>query len=138
MGFYLKIGNLKYLELWMIRGLSDINIISELTNLQFLFLQDLKNVKSLPDFSKCDSLKRIVLDNMKGLKDLSSLLNAKKLEDIVIVNGNNFSAEDISCLKKHPKLKRGLLALGNIKKNDKVKEFLGIELLRNYTSFDFI
>ncbi len=132
-----QIRNLKYLEVWMVKGLSDISIVSELSSLQFLFLQDLKNVKSLPDFSKCQDLKRIVLDNMKSLEDLSPLLTAKNLEDIVIVNGNNFSPEDISCFKNHPHLKRGLIALGSIKKNDKVKELLPLESLKGYSDFNF-
>lgn len=132
-----QVGNLKYLELWMVKGLSDISVISELPNLQFLFLQDLKNIKSLPNFLNCLSLKRVVLDNMKGLKDLSPLLTAKNLEDIVILSGNNFKPEDISCLKNHSSLKRGLLLLGSLNKNNKVKELLPLELLKKYSDFDF-
>ena len=36
--------NIKYFELWQIRGLSDIDVISSLTGLQFLFLQSLRQV----------------------------------------------------------------------------------------------
>src|SRR5207302_5926165 len=44
--------NVKYLELWQIRGLNDLSPISEMTGLQFLFLQSLRNVTRLPDFSR--------------------------------------------------------------------------------------
>src|SRR3989338_3258979 len=42
LSMFSKIEGLKYLELWMIKGLEDISAISKLKNLQFLFLQNLK------------------------------------------------------------------------------------------------
>src|SRR3990167_951247 len=44
LSMFSKIEGLKYLELWMIKGLEDISAISKLKNLQFLFLQNLKNI----------------------------------------------------------------------------------------------
>jgi len=41
--------SIKYLELWQIRGLSDIRVISSLGGLQSLFLQSLRNVSAIPD-----------------------------------------------------------------------------------------
>jgi len=41
--------NIKYLELWQIKGLSDISVISSLSGLQYLFLQSLRNVGKFPD-----------------------------------------------------------------------------------------
>ena len=131
-----KIGGLKYLELWMVRGLEDISSISELKSLQFLFLQDLKNVKELPDFSNCRSLKRIVIENLKGLSDLSPLLKATNLEELIVVSGNNFQPNDFVPLKNHKSLKSALIGLGSIKKNDKVKEILGLPKA-DYSKFDF-
>jgi hypothetical protein len=131
-----KIGGLKYLELWMVRGLEDISSISELKNLQFLFLQDLKNVKELPDLSECRSLKRIAIENLKGLSDLSPLLKATNLEELIVVSGNNFQPNDFIPLKNHQSLKSVLIGLGSTKKNDKVEEILGLPKA-DYSKFDF-
>ncbi len=68
--------SIKYLELWQIRGLSDLGIVSSLDGLQFLFLQSLKNVKAIPDLSKLYNLRRLHLENMKGLKDVSAIRHA--------------------------------------------------------------
>ena len=43
-----RIGRLKYLELWMIKGLHDIEVVGQIPTLQNLFLQTLKNVTVLP------------------------------------------------------------------------------------------
>ena len=51
------LNNLKYLELWQVRGLSDLSFISTLSGLQFLFLQSLKQVTRLPDLSKLKDLR---------------------------------------------------------------------------------
>ena len=65
--------SIKYLELWQIRGLSDIGVLSSLGGLQSLFLQSLINVTAIPDLSKLYNLRRLHLENLKGLKvDLSN------------------------------------------------------------------
>lgn len=132
-----KIENLKYLELWMIKGLEDISSVSELSKLQFLFLQDLKNIKELPDFSKCRDLKRIVIENLKGLSDLSPLLKATSLEDLIVVSGNNFKPSDFLCLKNDKSLKTALIGLGSLKKNKEAKEILNLPTTESYSKFDF-
>lgn len=131
-----KIGGLKYLELWMVRGLEDISPISKLKNLQFLFLQDLKNVKKLPDFSECRNLKRVAIENLKGLSDLSSLLKATNLEELIVASGNNFQPSDFIPLKTHKSLKSALIRLGSIKKNDEIKGILGLSKA-DYSKSDF-
>lgn len=65
-----QIGQLKYLELWMVKGLSDLSVIGSLTALQCLFLQALKNVIGLPSFKNLKDLRRVTSDMMKGLKSI--------------------------------------------------------------------
>jgi hypothetical protein len=43
---------LQYLELWMVRGLTDLDAVASLGNLQYLFLQALKNVTALASFRR--------------------------------------------------------------------------------------
>ena len=47
--------SIEYLEVWQIRGLSDISAVSSLSGLQYLFLQALRNVTSLPDLSRLNN-----------------------------------------------------------------------------------
>lgn len=131
-----KIEGLKYLELWMVKGLEDISSISKLKNLQFLFLQDLKNVKVLPDFSECHDLKRVVIENLKGLSDLSPLLKATNLEELIVASGNNFQPDDFIPLKKHKSLRSALIGLGSMRKNKAVDELLNLPKA-DYSKFDY-
>ena len=66
-----RIGRLRYLELWQIRGLDNLGPVGEVVTLQHLFLQSLPRVGLLPDFSRLTRLRRVVLDNMKGVADLA-------------------------------------------------------------------
>jgi len=51
--------NIEFLELCWIRGLSNINFISNCSNLQKLVLDRLKQVQSLPNFTNLKNLKRL-------------------------------------------------------------------------------
>jgi len=62
------VGRLRYLELWLIRGFSDISAVGRLDELRSLVLQALKNVESLPDLSGAGALRRVHLETMKGLR----------------------------------------------------------------------
>lgn len=132
-----KLTSLKYLELWMIRGLEDISSISGLINLQFLFLQDLKNVNKLPNFSKCSSLRKIYIESLKGLSDISPLLQASSLEEILLVSANNFKPADFTCLMNHKNLRTGFIGLGSKKKNEEVETMLNLTPPGSYPEFDF-
>lgn len=54
---------LKYIGLWRISRLENIDFISDLENLEVIKLQDLKHVTQLPDLTRLHKLKTIVLDN---------------------------------------------------------------------------
>ena len=47
LGLLPRIGELRYLELWMIRGLADVSVIGRLPTVRSLFLQALRQVESL-------------------------------------------------------------------------------------------
>jgi hypothetical protein len=121
-----EIGHLKYLELWMIKGLCDLNAIAEVAPLQYLFLQALPNVRAMPAMKKLANLRRIHIETMKGLYDLSPLLDAPALEELVVIDAGHMKVEDFLCLKNHPSLKRFSAGLGSIRKNEKARALLNL------------
>jgi internalin A len=116
------VGPLKYLELWMIKGLDDIGSISRIHTLQYLFLQSLKRVTDLPDFSRLPNLRRVHLETMKGLTDICKLAAAPALEELEVLDMPQLSIEAFSCLIGHPALRAGCIALGSQRKNDKLRQ----------------
>jgi len=112
--------NIKYLELWQVRGLNDLSFISTLTGVQYLFLQSLKNVETLPALNDLTRLRKIHLDTMNGLKDISSLGQAPSLMEFMHWSANNMRIEDYIPLLTNPTVQRVRASFGSDKRN---KEF---------------
>jgi hypothetical protein len=110
--------SIKYLELWQIRGLSDIGVVSSLDGLQFLFLQSLINVKAIPDLSRLHNLRKLHLENMKGLKDVGAIRHAPALEGFAHVSAQNIHPEMYRELMSMPSLKYVHVGYGSRKKNE--------------------
>jgi len=121
-----RIGRLKYLELWMVKGLQDVHVIGELTSLQNLFLQALKNVTTLPSFRSLRCLRRVTLDTMKGITDLSPVADAPVLEELCVFGANHLQPEHFIPFVGHPSLKCASIGLGSIRKYEQVKKLLGL------------
>ncbi|MEK7706720.1 MAG: hypothetical protein AAB380_01835, partial [Verrucomicrobiota bacterium] len=117
-----EVGGIKYLELWMIRGLTDISMISELHRLQYLYLQDLKHVRTFPSCKGLQRLRTVYMENMKGLKDLSPLVAARHLQNLAVSGANHMEPSDFDVLTGHPSLKGFSAGLGSDKKNKAVSE----------------
>ena len=118
---------IKYLELWQIRDLSDIGVISSLVGLQYMFLQSLKHVLRIPDLSRLTQLRRVWLENLKGLEDLSALEGAPALEEFIHTSARNFAPAQYEGLLRHPRLRRMLVGFGSERKN----HVLEVEMSRN-------
>ncbi len=116
--------NIKYLELWQIKGLADINFISSLTGLQYLFLQSLRQVTALPPLKHLGKLRKIYLENMKGLKEISSLETAPALEEFAHWGAQNMQPEAYLPLLRNPSVKRAVVGFGSDRKNDQLNELL--------------
>lgn len=86
---------IKYLELWQIRGYSDLDIVRNLPGLQNLFVQSMPKVAAIPLLDDAVTLRRIVLQNMGGLKKLDSLRHAPSLEEFLLIEGNKQQPEDL-------------------------------------------
>jgi hypothetical protein len=128
-------GGIKYLELWQIRQLIDVDIISRLPGLQNLFLQSLPRIRVLPCLTTSHNLRRVVLENMKGLVDLSALEFAPALEDFALVDGVNQDPEQLRPILRNPALRRASAHFGSARKNDRFLKLLqehGKDLLTSF------
>ena len=121
-----RVGEIRYLELWLIKGLTDLDPIGEMTGLRSLFLQALAGVERLPDLSRCAELRRIHLETMKGLRDLSPLATAPALRDLVLIDLRQLSVADLEPLRLAPALRAVSLGLGSIRKNEAGEQLLGL------------
>lgn len=117
---------LRYLELWMIRALSDLSAIGRLGELRYLFLQDLKNVTSLPSFSGLHKLHRVHIENLKGLSDLRPIAEAPCLEELVLAQMSHVKLEDLRCFCSHPTLSKASIGLGSQRRNIAAATLLGL------------
>jgi hypothetical protein len=109
--------SLKYLELWQVKGLSDLTFISTLAGLQNLFLESLARVNMLPDFRPCGQLRRLVLSNLKSLMDFRPVEFAPVLEEFALSSGR-CDPEDLIPALRNPSLRRISAGFGSIRKND--------------------
>ena len=125
-----RIGRLRYLELWLIKGLSDISAVAHLSHLRYLFLQALKRVTRLPDLSRAHALRRVHLETMKGLRDLRPLATAPALEELLLVDMPNLQPEDLRPLVGLPRLKAVTAGLGSDRKNAQARELLALPEVR--------
>jgi hypothetical protein len=119
-----RIGKLRYLELWMVEGLTDISAVGRLPHLRFLFLQALRRVETLPDLSMDKELRRIHLRTMKGLRDLRPLATAPALEQLTLIDMVHLQPEDLQPLVGLLNLKGVTAGLGSARKNRAVEEIL--------------
>ena len=121
-----RIGEVRYLELWLVRGLDDISAVGQMGSLRSVFLQALKRVERLPDFSGASMLRRVHLMQMKGLRDLRPLATAPALEAVLLVEMPHLQVDDLRPLAGLPRLRAVTLGLGSSKKNDAAQAMLGL------------
>jgi hypothetical protein len=126
LGLLPRVGELRYLELWMIRGLTDVSPVGRIPSLRALFLQALRQVDALPDFRRAVELRRVRLETMKSLRDLSPLATAPALEGIELIDMRHLKPEDLAPLIGLPQLKAVTPGLGSRRKNDAAAAFLGL------------
>jgi hypothetical protein len=120
-----RVGRLQYLELWQIRGLTDISVISQMQHLEHLFLQSLRRVERLPDLSTAGELRVLWFETMKGLADLSMLPTAPALEHVALIDMGHLDPEALAPLPDCPALKSASVGLGSDRKNLRAEEILG-------------
>jgi hypothetical protein len=109
--------SIKYLELWQIRGLPNVNVISGLYGLQNLFLQSLPQVEALPPLDDLHHLRRVVLENLKGLTDVESLRTAPSLEEFAFIDAGGKEPGIFLPVLQNPAVRRVSVGFGSMKKN---------------------
>lgn len=119
-----NIGRLRYLELWMVRGLTDLAPIGGVKTLQFLRLQALRRVDRLPALKDLTNLRRVILETMKGVRDPCALAEAPALEELFMIDMGHMQPDDFKCLVGHPSLRYAAVGLGSTKKNEAVHRIL--------------
>ena len=133
-----RLPNLKYLELWMIRGLNDLDPIADVIGLQYLFLKDLARVTRLPAMRKLNQLRRVDLVGLRALRDLSPLMEASSLEELHVYEAGQMQPEDFAVLRGHPALQRFSGGAGSLRKTREIKQMLGLpQATRGKGDFDF-
>lgn len=129
--------NLKYLELWQVRGLSDLSVVASLCGLQYLFLQSLINVTVLPDMSKLRNLRRVYLESMKGLQNIDGVAKAPALEEFIHICSLNMDTEQYESLIRMPSLRKGLFGVSSEKKSEQVEALMKKHGVEQYKHENF-
>jgi len=112
---------LKYLELWMIRGLDDLGPVARTSSLQYVHLQDLPQVTGLPDLMGMVHLRRVWLEHLKSLRDVCAFARAPALEELALVSMTQLTPDRLRCLVGHRSLRYLVAGLGSRRKNDAAK-----------------
>ena len=120
------IGELEYLEFWMIKGLSDVSVLSRMTDLRFVFLQALAQVTQLPSFAGSKALRRVHLETMKGLRDLTPIAEAPGLDSLLVIDCSQFRLEHLEPFVRHPALRSARIGTGSRKRNEAIATMLGL------------
>jgi hypothetical protein len=117
---------LDYLELWMVKGLSDLSPIAQMPRLEYLFLQALRRVETLPVMTELANLRRLWLETMNGLTDLAPIRDAPSLRQLAVVDMSHLQPEAFAPLAGHPTLESVRFGLGSKRKNDAVERLIGL------------
>jgi internalin A len=134
-----QIGKLRYLELWMVKGLTDLEPIADVHTLQYVFLQALKRVTRLPSLRELRLVRRVHIETMKGLSDLKAVADAPNLEELLVVDMRHLTVDSFRPFVRHPTLRRVIVGLGSIRRNKAVTELLGLpQVERAKGGFAFI
>jgi hypothetical protein len=122
-----RICRLRYLELWLIRGLEDVDAIGEILSLEELFLQALKHVTHIPSLRRLDGLRTVTLETMRGLTDLSPIAEAPGLETLRLIDFRHATPEIVRPFVGHPTLKEAAWGFGSINKNEAAQALVPLD-----------
>lgn len=109
--------NLKYLYLWQVRGLENLEVLGRLSSLQFLSLSSMPKIHKLPQLNNLAMLRRVTFESMKGIKSFSPIAAAPQLEDFIFISAIQCSPDDFNDLINHPKIKFLAVGFGTNLKN---------------------
>lgn len=132
--------SVRYLELWQIRQLPDVDIVGRLPGLQNVFLQSLPLIRTLPPLDSAVALRRIVLEKLSGLCEVSALRTAPALEAFAVLNAVGLEPEMFQPVLDNPSVRRVGGWFGSDRKNlafTRLAETAGKARLNPYSPFDY-
>ena len=125
--------SIKYLELWQVRDLRNVDVAGTLPGLQNLFLQSLPHVDSLPELTDATALRRIVVENLKGFRDFMALKTAPALEEFALYDGHKQTPQQLLPVLRNPRVRNVSAFFGSDRKN---KEFWQLREAHSKAEFD--
>ena len=125
-----RVGELWYLELWMIRGLTDVSAIGGSRPSVCSSSRRCARSSRCRTLAAATSLRRVRLETMKGLHDLRPLATAPALEAVELIDMRHLQPEDLTPLVGLPNLKAVTPGLGSRRKNEAATAMLGLPLVR--------
>lgn len=87
-----KLRNLKDLELSRVRQIPNYDFFKNLVNLEKLCFEGMSELEVLPDLSELKSLRKIQVNNNSRLNDISSVSQIPHLEEFLLFFPENFKA----------------------------------------------
>jgi hypothetical protein len=134
-----KLG-IKYLELWQVRDLRDIDVVSTLPDLQNLFLQSLPHIEAVPQLRDSAGLRRVVIENLKGLRDFTALETAPALEEFALIDGRKQTPQQLLPALRNPRVQRITAGFGSDRNNQefvRLREEYGKAHFQLFESFEY-
>ena len=122
-----ELSHLEELEIWQVRGLTDLTPIGGVLSLRRLFLQALPRVQRLPDLHRLEHLERVTLHTMKGITDLTPLRSCPALTTLMLTAMPQLKPEALRPLVGHPSLRRGSWNIGSMRQTYLAHDVLPIE-----------
>lgn len=109
--------SIKHLEVWQVRELHGVDVVSALPGLRYLFLQSLPHIAAFPSLGESKALRRVVVVNLKGLRDFGALEEAPALEEFALLEGNGQTPEQLLPVLRNPAVRRVAGFFGSDRKN---------------------
>lgn len=126
-----EVGELRYISLFKIRGLCDLQVLAQVESLENLVLWELTNVTSLPSFAPLRSLRHVYLQTMKGLSDLRPIASAPSLKELIALQMGHLEPEAFRPFIGHPTLQYASVSLGSIRKNTTISGMLALPRVKD-------
>ena len=132
--------SIKYLELWQVRELSNIDFVSTLPGLQNLFLQSLPQIQLIPSLRNLSKLRRVVIENLKGLSDFTAFETAPALEEFVLMDGRKQTPQQLLPVLNNPNVRRVsayFVSLRNFSEFQQMREKYGKDEMNRWDTFEY-
>ncbi len=113
---------LRALDLTMIRGLADCDVLGELRNIEYIGLRSLKHITRLPSLRAAARLTHVSIDQLRALTDTQAIADAPQLTSLSAVDMSPLQPSLFKTLVGHPTLRYVLGGFGSHKKNAQFAE----------------